>query len=205
MRSQEQMNRRRFLTGSVSLVSSLVVINWRWEPLSAQRAILDPGGLQIGINSRYETGQWFYEPMGLFIEPGQTVKWTANNWGATITAFHPSNDNHELRIPEKAEPFDSGILGDLYNRSFEHTFSVPGTYDYYAKHHEVLGLMGRIVVGQPGGPAERPLGYGGRDGRAPVFPDMLTLFKVLNSQEIVQKKRVPFPQHILVRRSPYRW
>jgi plastocyanin len=202
--TERHLNRRRFVTDSIALVGGVVVVNWRVEPALAQRAIVDPGGLAVGINSRYETGQWFFEPMGLFIEPGQTVRWTANNWGATVTAFHPANGNHELRIPESAQPFDSGILGDIYNKEFEHTFTVPGTYDYFATHHEVLGLMGRIVVGKPGGPGEMPLGYGGREGRAPVFPDMQTLFKRLNSQEIVQKKRVPFPRDILVRRPPYR-
>jgi len=204
MRNARRVDRRSFVTESVSLLGSVVLINWHLQPVRAQRRIVDPGGLNVGINSRYETGQWFYEPMGLFIEPGQTVRWTANNWGATVTAFHPANGNHELRIPEAAQPFDSGILGDIYNREFQHTFSVPGTYDYFAAHHEVLGLMGRVVVGAPGGPGERPLGYGGKEGRAPVFPDTLTLFKKLNSQEIVQKKRVPFPQDILVRRPPYR-
>ena len=62
-----------------------------------------------------------------------------------MTAFHPDHDNHELRIPEGAQPFDSGMLAAM--ESFQWTFEVEGTYDYYSKHHEGAGLIGRIVVG----------------------------------------------------------
>jgi hypothetical protein len=37
---------------------------------------------------------------------------------------------------------------------FEHTFDVPGTYDYYCIPHRLMGMVGRIVVGEPAGPAE---------------------------------------------------
>ena len=59
-----------------------------------------------------------------------------------MTAFHPDNDNHELRIPEGAQPFDSGMLAAM--ESFQWTFDVEGTYDYFSKHHEGAGLIGRI-------------------------------------------------------------
>jgi len=37
---------------------------------------------------------------------------------------------------------------------FEYTFEKPGTYDYYCIPHKSVGMVGRIVVGSPGGPAE---------------------------------------------------
>ena len=40
-------------------------------------------------------------------------QWTALRWTPTVTAFHPDNDNHELHIPEGAEPFDSGMLATM--------------------------------------------------------------------------------------------
>jgi len=80
------------------------------------------------------------------------------DWGGSVTAFHPSHDNHELRIPEGARPFDSGILieGDNPRARFEWIFEEEGTYDYYSRRQERLGAVGRIVVGSPGGPGEEP-------------------------------------------------
>lgn len=65
------------------------------------------------------------------------------------------------RIPEDATAFDSGTISQ---GSFEHTFETPGTYDYYCIPHKSIGMVGRIVVGSPGGPAEEsPI----PDGEAP--------------------------------------
>lgn len=157
---------------------------------------------EIAIRSDYAIGHWYYDPIGLWVEPGQTVRWRCTKWGATVTAFHPANDNHELRIPENATPFDSGLLGDGVNTTFEWTFQQEGTYDYYSRNHEVLGLIGRIVVGTPGGPGEKPLGYGAREGRSVTYKDMARIFQVLNSEEIVRKKSVPYPREILRRSFP---
>jgi hypothetical protein len=76
----------------------------------------------------------------------------------TSTAYHPANDGHALRIPEAAEPWDSGYLiepGDY----FEVTLTVPGVYDYFCAPHEMAGMVGRIIVGQPCGPGTLPFDY----------------------------------------------
>jgi hypothetical protein len=141
--------------------------------------------------------------VGLYVKPGQTVRWICTKWGASVTAFHPENDNRELRIPENAQPFDSGLLGDDINTTFEWTFEEEGTYDYFSRNHEVLGTVGRIVVGQPGGPAEKPLGYGGREGRLPIFPRVKEVLDFVSSQEIVNKKLIRYPRQKFERRFPY--
>lgn len=196
-----KLTRRHLLKTSALGIAALHVPGFQIEVLGQSG-----DAVEITINSVYIRGQWFYDPVGLYIEPGTTVRWVPGKWGATVTAFHPSNANHELRIPENARPFDSGLIGEdsiRYNR-FEWTFDVEGTYDYFSLHHEPLGLVGRIVVGNPGGPAEsnRP-GYGARDGRAPVFPAQAELLEFLSSQNIAAQKTVPYPTDLLVRRYPY--
>jgi hypothetical protein len=84
------------------------------------------------------------------------------------------------------------------------TFEVEGTYDYYSRAYEYLGMVGRIIVGQPGGPGERPPGYGNRNGRAVMYRDAGRLFEYLKSDEIVQKKRIPYPMDLLRRPFPWR-
>ena len=198
-----KINRRDLLKACGLGIAALHLPGFKIEVLGQRR---EAPVVEVTINSVYIRGQWFFEPAGLYIEPGTTVRWVPNKWGATVTAFHPSNANHELRIPENAEPFDSGLIGEdsiRYNR-FEWTFDVEGTYDYFSLHHEPLGMVGRIVVGRPGGPAEtNSPGYGGREGRTPVFPAQAKLLEFLSSQDIAAKKTVPYPTDLLVRTFPY--
>ena len=58
----------------------------------------------------YNGGIYYYDPAGLYVEIGQTVRW-AGVGRRGVTAFHPSFDNQELRIPERAKPFDSRTMG----------------------------------------------------------------------------------------------
>ena len=76
----------------------------------------------------------------------------------TPTAYHPANDGHALRIPKAAEPWDSGYLVEPGDR-FEVTLTVPGVYDYFCAPHEAAGMVGRIIVGRPGGPGTLPFDY----------------------------------------------
>ena len=100
---------------------------------------------------------WF-DPIGLHVDPGTTVRWIARENVHTTTAYHPRNDHHSLRIPERAVPWDSGFLvhpGD----HFDVTFTAPGVYDYFCAPHEAAGMVGRIVVGKPARPVAQPFDY----------------------------------------------
>jgi plastocyanin len=144
----------------------------------------DPDGAEV----------WF-DPIGVFVEPGQTVRWIVDANVHTTTAYHPKNDGHSLRIPEAASPWDSGFLvarGDY----FEVTLTVPGVYDYYCQPHEAAGMVGRIVVGRPIGPGALPFDYfRGRPGTErwkPVpeaartaFPSVLSIMR----DRIVERSR----------------
>lgn len=90
---------------------------------------------------------WF-DPIGLLVSPGQTIRWTNRDRGNshTVTAYHPAIDGRPLRIPEGAEPWDSGYL--LPDETFSVTLTVEGVYDYYCIPHEHAGMVGRIIVGK---------------------------------------------------------
>ena len=51
-----------------------------------------------------------FNPIGLRVAPGTTVRWVVEANVHTATAYHPANGGHPLRIPERAEPWDSGYL-----------------------------------------------------------------------------------------------
>jgi plastocyanin len=108
---------------------------------------------------------WF-DPLGLYVNTGTTVRWVVRENVHTATAYHPRNEKHSLRIPETAAPWDSGFLvhpGD----HFEVTLTIPGVYDYYCMPHEGAGMVGRIVVSESRGPGAEPFDYWvGRRGTA---------------------------------------
>src|SRR3546814_19896342 len=84
---------------------------------------------------------WF-DPIGLRIEPGQTVRWVLHANVHTSTAYHPDNDGHPLRIPEAAEHWDSGYLIDP-GAHFDVTLAVEGVYGYFCAPHAEAGQIGR--------------------------------------------------------------
>ncbi len=161
-----------------------------------------PDILRVLALFSYGRGIYYFNPAGLYVEIGQTVEWVGLR-RRTVTAFHPSLDNHELRIPENAKPFDSTSMGSG-DGTFRWTFELEGTYDYYSRPHEYLGMVGRIVVRRPGGPGEEPPGYGNRQGRAVMYPDAARLLEYLKSEDIIQNKVIPCPLQFLERKFPWR-
>ena len=100
---------------------------------------------------------WF-DPVGLHVAPGTTVRWIVRENVHTTTAYHPRNDHHSLRIPENAAPWDSGFLVRP-GAHFDVKLTVPGVYDYYCAPHEAAGMVGRIIVGNPLGPGGESFDY----------------------------------------------
>jgi plastocyanin len=126
--------------------------------------------VEIQMRSSPRGEEVWFDPIGQRIEPGQTVRWVMASPGNphTTTAYHPRNANHSLRIPEAAAPWDSGFLvkpGD----TFEVTLSVEGVYDYFCLPHEAAGMVGRIIVGGPGGPGALPFDYFTGRAAAPAW------------------------------------
>ncbi|MER3445798.1 MAG: hypothetical protein C4291_02710 [Candidatus Dadabacteria bacterium] len=99
---------------------------------------------------------WF-DPIGIYIEPGQTVRWIVVENVHTTSAYHPRNSNHSLRIPPNATPWDSGFLSP--GEHFDVKLKTQGIYDYYCTAHEEAGMVGRIIVGKPTGPGALPFNY----------------------------------------------
>lgn len=96
----------------------------------------------------------YFDPVGLHVQPGETVSFELVSGAHSATAYHPDNTGaRRRRIPEGAPPWDTGVwseAGTVRNVTFE----TPGTHDYYCIPHKAVGMVGRVVVGEPGGPAE---------------------------------------------------
>ena len=160
--------------------------------LAATPAETPPASSRVDIGMMSDTlgtAVWF-DPIGLLIEPGQTVRWKVHSNVHTTTAYHPKNDHHSLRIPERAVPWDSRFLVNPGNH-FEVTLTVPGVYDYFCAPHEVAGMVGRIVVGQPGGPGALAFDYfRGRPGTETWALVPPAAQKAFPSVSVIMRQRV---------------
>ncbi|MCA0030917.1 plastocyanin/azurin family copper-binding protein [Mesorhizobium sp. B263B2A] len=134
------LTRREMLGKGGGLAASLSLFpSTAW----ASRAV------DIGMQGRDEGSHVWFDPIGILIKPGQTVRWTNLNPGNshTTTAYNPTNFGRSLRMPKTAKSWDSDYL--LPSESFSVTFTEQGVYDYYCIPHEHAGMVGRIIVGEP--------------------------------------------------------
>lgn len=145
------MQRRRYLAAvgtalSVSLAGCSSALSvFEDDPCSGEDC-------HVGMN-RTEFLPDTYE-----ISVGDTVIWkNTSEADHTVTAY-------ESRIPDDAAFFASGGFADqetAYNawqgeragglgtrETFEHTFDVPGTYEYFCIPHERANMTGEVVVSE---------------------------------------------------------
>lgn len=117
---------------------------------------------------------WF-DPVGLRVTPGTTVRWVLEANVHSATAYHPAN-GFASRIPSGAEPWNSGMLTEP-GQSFATRLEIPGVYDYYCIPHELAGMVGRIVVAPEGAHVgEIPDPAAGSGGLKPPSPAALAAF-----------------------------
>jgi plastocyanin len=144
--------------------------------------------VQIIMHGNTDGSLVWFDPIGVLVRPGQTVRWTNKDPGNshTSTAYHPANDRHPLRIPAAAKPWNSDYL--LPDQSFETTLTVSGVYDYFCFPHEHAGMVGRLVVAEPGDTVASPPAGSPIEGIA-VDPFPLV-------EEILRQGRVTLPKQV---------
>jgi len=125
------------------------------------------------------SGSYYFDPIGLHVESGTTVTFINQEGSHSTVAYKDGvGQATTTRLPDGADSWESSILTES-GATVDHTFETAGTYDYFCGPHKALGMVGRIVVGEPGGPA---------DGSMP--PDGT----VPESQEIVDAGQVSFEE-----------
>jgi len=172
--------RRPFLMGAVAAAAGVVLPG---RASAADATIL--------MKSTPDGSDVWFEPIGLWLPPGTAVTWENGSEQAnthTATAYHPANENHSLRIPDAARPWDSGYL--LPGKRYTVTLTAEGVYDYFCQPHELAGMVGRIVVGKPGGPGSRPFDWfaAAHPDWQPVPPEAQRAFPSV--EEIVRRRIV---------------
>jgi len=144
--------------------------------------------VEIRMKSDVTGGAVGFDPIGVLLQPGQTVRWICDANVHTTTAYSPKNNNHSLRIPKEAQSWASDFL--LPGEQFEVNLTVEGVYDYYCAPHEMAGMVGRLIVGHPSGPGALPFDYFKVEGKnwQLVPPAAQKAFPAID--EIVRRKVV---------------
>ena len=158
------ISRRGFIQSGGAVLAGMALPGW-WRARDPAVKVVE-----IALRSDAAGSKVWFDPVGLLVEPGTTVRWVVKENVHTTTAYHPKNGRHSLRIPEGAAPWDSGFLVNPGDH-FDVTLTVPGVYDFFCIPHEAAGMVGRLVVGKPAGPGVLPFDYfQGRAGTGDWLP-----------------------------------
>lgn len=150
--------------------------------------------------------EFYFEPVGLYVEPGDTVKFTFETPHHTVSAFH-SDAGRTQRVPEGAKPYSSPVLGA--GAYWLYTFEEEGVYDSYCAPHESFGMVMRIVAGSPSGPGAQPVADSPEGEELPpllvgalvlddpaIAPDTIVSAGSVSWDEIAPENRNP-PENVL--------
>ena len=120
--------------------------------------------------------EFAFEPTGLFIQPGDTVKFNFVTPDHTITGYHAAH-GFVPRVPDGVDPFSSPLVP--VGGYWLYTFEQEGVYDVFCGPHQIFGMAMRIVVGSATGPGTSPI-IVGPPAEEPPFQPFLTSGLVLS-------------------------
>lgn len=141
------MQRHTFFILFISLLLSSLILagsgNFKHSALVQQSYQETPVEPAVTVEM---TNTMKFTPDTVRIETGETVKWGNTSLLAHSVTGDPSQSTVEgsAELPDGANPFDSGMLDP--KQTFEHTFEVPGTYQYFCIPHEGPKMFGWVIV-----------------------------------------------------------
>ncbi|WP_372912671.1 plastocyanin/azurin family copper-binding protein [Salinigranum sp.] len=118
---------------------------------------------------------FYFEPAGLAVDVGDTVRFNLATPHHNVNAYHPAF-GYTQRVPDGAPPYSSPILGA--GEYWLYTFETEGVHNLMCAPHELFGMVGSVVVGSPTGPGANPVGEAPaphEESRPPEFTAGLVL------------------------------
>jgi pseudoazurin len=94
--------------------------------------------VEVKMLNKGATGVMVFEPALVNVQPGDTVKFIATDKSHNVESI-------AAMLPEGATPF----VGKM-NESLTVSFDKAGVYGYKCKPHYGMGMVGMVVVGDPG-------------------------------------------------------
>lgn len=133
---------------------------------------------------------FYFDPVGLSLQPGDTVEFVVREELHTVTAYHPRFLGFQQRVPEGVPGFSSPPF--LMDDSWYYRFDEPGVYDLLCLPHEGLGMVMRVVVTEEGteeAPEAYPEPEPGTPGPSPIALTVLSAPE-LDPQNVVDQGSV---------------
>jgi len=83
--------------------------------------------------------EFYFEPTGLYIKPGDTIKFSMATPHHNVNAYHPGF-GYNQRVPDGTPAYSSPVLtgGDAWY----YTFEQEGVHDIMCAPHELFGMVG---------------------------------------------------------------
>jgi plastocyanin len=137
-----RLTRRRLIGMALTSVGMAPVLT-ACASVTAEERVL----IQMTADNRFA-------PSGVTIPLGSTVVWQNASTGRHTATCDPAlaEAAADVVLPAGAAAWGSG---DLYTgQTWEHTFTTPGTYLYFCRHHEREGMLGTIAVAAGQGAGE---------------------------------------------------
>jgi plastocyanin len=88
-----------------------------------------------------------FSPRQITVAAGDTVQWRNDSiisWHTVTCDPSKAKKPDSTALPAGAEPFDSGRVNS--HGVYSYTFTTPGTYRYFCKPHEGMGMIGEVTV-----------------------------------------------------------
>ena len=85
--------RRRFVQAGGGLLAGLALPPW-WRALAPSA-----DAVEIAMRSDQLGSKVWFDPVGVLVEPGTTIRWVVKENVHTTTAYHPRNGHHSPKVP----------------------------------------------------------------------------------------------------------
>jgi plastocyanin len=139
-RCTELPRRRRGRSGRTTCLLAVLILGAALLPTSGMAAA------QPAVVIRMTDKPPVFIPAKVTITAGQTIRWINDAKTLHSVDADPvmAQRKSDVALPQGAKPFDSGFMQPEV--TFDHTFTVRGTYKYTCVPHEKDGMNGVIIV-----------------------------------------------------------
>ena len=106
-----------------------------------ERSLGQPQGVEVSM-----TDEARFDPQTVTVHIGDRVTWTNPAIVSHSVTCDPAQAKKpaDVALPEGGKPFDSGEMQQ--GQTFSYQFAIKGTYIYFCKFHEEMGMIGTVVV-----------------------------------------------------------
>ncbi|MGI0026282.1 MAG: cupredoxin domain-containing protein [Nitrosopumilaceae archaeon] len=165
------------LIGSLFIIVTLVVGVVAFAPSAFAQSTASVTVKQGASSQGCEADKSCFQPDDVNVDVGGTVTWTNTDSNThTVSSGKPSDD-------VAGTIFDTGISAFKAGKTFSHTFTEAGTFDYFCQLHP--WMTGEVIVGAAASAQTGMSGTTGDMSKVPEFGPVASLVLVIAIVSVV--------------------